>query len=162
MAQVALEGFHGIEIALGQRIQPRRRRAEGIEQGDLDQVVAVLAGGQETARLAGKDAYAGRAVGFAGELGKAALDQFDHLRIQLHGIHGAGVMPDRLQDVGPGTTAQHQHLRVSQQVERQGRSQVAKVGQRLAPAVIAVERAEPVAIRQHGQLRRRLGAGMQA
>ncbi|MNS48927.1 hypothetical protein D3C72_815140 [compost metagenome] len=116
MAQVLGEGIHRVQVVLGQRMQAARGSAEGVQQGDLDQVVRLAARSHQAARLADQHTDVGRAVRLAGEVGEAALDQIDHLRVQFDGIHRAGVVVDRLQHIGAGAAAQHQHAGLAQQV----------------------------------------------
>ena len=66
---------------------------------------------------------------------------------------------DRLQHVGAGARAQHQHARVREQVIGQRRGEVVEVRERLAPAVVADERARPVAVDEHAELRAAARAG---
>ena len=49
--QIVLQGLDRVEVVLRQRIQAGRGRAERIEQRHVDEVVALLAGRDEAARL---------------------------------------------------------------------------------------------------------------
>ena len=59
-AEVILHCLHGVGVVLVQALRAGRRRAEGIEQRHLDQVVALVAGRDEAARLADADSTSGR------------------------------------------------------------------------------------------------------
>ena len=152
--QVFLQRLDRVQVALRERVEPRRRRAERIEQRDLDQVEAVAVRGDEAARLADVDAHAGCAVRRPGELREPPLHQIDDLRIELDRVDAARVVVERLQHVGAGARAEHQHPRPREQMVRQGGGELVEIGERLAPAVVARQARQAVAVGEHRELRR--------
>ena len=96
----------------------------------------------------------GALYGAPGEFRELPLHELDDLRIELDGVDRACAVVDRLQHVGAGAGAEHQHPRPLEQMERQGGRQLVEIGERLAPAVVARQRAQAVAVGEDRELRR--------
>ena len=139
-----------------QALRPGRRRAERIEQRDLDQVVALAGASNRAARLVDADLDLGAVVDAAGELGVVLPHQLDDLGIQLDRDDLRYAVQDRQQHLLAGARAKDQRLRRRQQmVGHRGGGEV-EVAERSGVAVEAGDRAEGVSICEDPALLRRL------
>ena len=154
--EILAQRFDGVQVALGDRVEPRGRRTKSIEQAHLDQLEAIGVRHDEVARLADVHAHAGGTVRHARVVGEAMLHKVDDLRIDFDGIDLARPVIDRLQDVAARPRAEHQHARPFEQVIWQRRSEGIEIGKRLALPVVARERGRTVAVGEYAKLRRRL------
>ena len=156
MVEVGLERLDGVGEALVQADRARGRGGKRVEQRYLDQIVALIARGDEAARLADVHPDLGARIQIAGEVGIAVLDQADQLRVELDRIDLAGVVIKREQRVGAAAGAEDQDLRRGQQVIRQRRRGVVQVGERLQVVVECGDRGQAVAVGEHRDLGGRL------
>ncbi len=95
-------------------------------------------------------------VELAGEVGIGRPNQPDELRIELDRVDGCGAVIQREQHVGPAAGTEDQDRGPLQQVIGQRSGRVVEITERLGPAVEGGDDAEPIAIGEDAELRRRL------
>ena len=161
-AEVGAEGLDRVKGAFAETVEPGHRGGEGIEERDLDKVVAVAAGGDEAAGFRDVDANAGGVVEMAREIGKVAPNERHNLRIQLHRVDGAGPVIAPQQHVRAAAGAEDQHPRPAEQIVRERRGLEVEIAERLTHIVIARDRGHGVAVGEDADLRRHRSLAFQA
>ena len=119
MIEILGEGLDGVDEALVQADVAGARRGEGVEQRQLDQIVALSARGDEAARLGDVHAHLRALIEPAREAGVGVPHQLDHVGIELDRIDRGGALQERAQDIGAAAGAEDQDRRPLEQMIRQ-------------------------------------------
>ena len=160
--EISPERLDRVDEALAETDRAGGRGGEGVEQRNLDQIVAVRARGDEAARLADVHPDVGPLVQMAREIGVAAADQIDQLRVQLDRVDRARLVVQREQHVRAAARSEHQDARPVEQVVRQRGGGEIQIGERPEVAVERGDRAQPLAVGEHADLLGRLDQIVQA
>src|SRR5215475_5046274 len=113
--QVHLECLHRIQKTLVEGVDTGCRGTEGVQQGDLYQLIVSPTGGHEAAGVADMQTDLRGAVEMAGKIGMDPLHQVDDLRVAFHRVNGTGLMIARLQHVHAPAGAEDQYAGTLQQ-----------------------------------------------
>ena len=156
MVQIGCERLDRVDIALGEAERAGGGGGEGIDERQLDQVVALTAAGDKAARFGENDADLRTIVQMAGEIGVGLLDEPHELGVELDRIDLRGPMVERPKDIGAAAGAKDQNPRPLDQMVGQRRCRVVEIGERRQPAVESGDRAEPIAVGEDAELSGRL------
>src|SRR5712691_5246024 len=106
---VHLECLHRIKKTLVEGVDTGCRGTEGVQQGDLNQIIVIPTGRHEAAGFADMQTYIRGAVEMAGKIGVYPLHQVDDLRVEFNRVNGAGLMIARLQHVHAPAGSEDEH-----------------------------------------------------
>ncbi len=106
--QIQLQCFHGIKVAFVQGVQPCRRGIEGIQQSQLDQIVALPAAAKKIPGFGNMQGNIVLPVESAAETAKGVVDQIDQLRIDFQRIDFRDMVIISLQYIGAASGTDHQ------------------------------------------------------
>src|SRR5438270_3179735 len=152
MVEILLERLDRVDVALAEAVRACGRRRKGVEEGNLDQVVAVAPAGDKASRLRDMDPHARARVKMARESGKALGDEPHELWVELDRVDRLRIVQQGEQDVGSAAGAEDQNVGLLQEMIGQRRRRGIEIVERLAPAVEGGDRGESVAVGKDAEL----------
>src|ERR1700730_15500637 len=111
MAQIPLERLDRVEGARGKGRRAGGGGREGVDERQLDQIVALAAAGDKAAGLRDDDADLRAIVETASKVGVGLFDEADELGVERDCIDIGGAMVERHKSLGAAASAEDQHMR---------------------------------------------------
>src|ERR1700732_3089036 len=99
MPRLPLERLDRVDVALGKGKRAGGGSGEGVDERQLDQIVALAAAGDKAARLGDCDVDLRAIVETAGEVGVGLSDEPGELGIKLDRIDMGGIVVERQQHI---------------------------------------------------------------
>src|SRR5262245_357592 len=157
MIEILLERLDRVDVALAQAVRARGRRRKGIEERDLDNVVAIAPAGDKGSRLRDMYPHPRALVEMARKRGKALRDEPDELRVDLDRVDCRCIVQQGEQNIRSAASTEDQNFGLLQEMIRQrGRCRI-EIVEWLALAVKCGDRGEPVTVGEDAELGRGLG-----
>src|SRR6516165_5163562 len=156
MIEILLERLDGVDVALAEAVRARCRRRKGIEERDLDNVVAIAPAGDKRSRLRDMHPHAWALVEMACKRSKALRDEPDELWVDLDRVDCRCIVQQREQNIRSAASTEDQNFGPPQEMIRQCSRCGIKIVEWLAPAVKGGDRGEPVTVGEDAELGRGL------
>ena len=156
MIEILLERLDRVDVALAEAVRARSRCRKGVEERDLDHVVAIAPAGDKGSRLRDMHPHARALVEMACKRGKALGDEPDELWVDFDRVYCRCTVQQREQNIRSAASTEDQNFGLLQEMIRQrGRCGI-KIVEWLAPAVKGGDRGEPVTVGEDAELGRGL------